>query len=644
MLKAFRTGAFGQGGTFFCFRWAGRVLSPRLSIRLFLFAILVLIWTVCSFASEGEQVQPPRTDKKNQLQVTSIRFEGNKSISSGDLKKILTTKEKRFRWFSKAPFEEEAFKEDLQRIEKFYISQGFYHMELVSHKIEHLVGNNVRIVIRVEEGPPMQVTELDLKIDGPSPGNWKKEILKAIPLKTGERFTTPGYKDIEKLAMKFLSDQGHPKAKVEMRARLDKNTNLASVFVEIAVGPVCTFGRIRVEGNDSVSSKVILREAAFREGERFNGSKVETTQQRLFSLDLFQFVDIAVENMEDESTILPIRILVKEGKKQTIRVGMGYGTEDQVRGQVQYEIRDFFGDGRRLLINGKASAIVQLLEGRLIQPYLPDRRGSLILDGGILHEDEESFENRKIYIRPMYEYRWSDRLLSYFGYNMEANRLMNVDILFDQRLATDQEHQEYYISSLKGGNTWEKVDSTLNPKDGWRILQNMEWSTSYLGSQVDYFKLTLEGRGYLPLSRYGVLAARLKWGSIEPLEDTSVVPIFKRFFAGGSDSVRGYPYQRLGPLDSQGNAIGGMELLEGSVEWRFPVRDPFEGVVFFDFGNVAPDIKTFTWEETRFTAGVGLRYLTIIGPLRFDVGYELNPPEQNFFSPYQFHFSIGQAF
>ena len=261
-----------------------------------------------------------------------------------------------------------------------------------------------------------------------------------------------------------------------------------------------------------------------------------------------------------------------------------------------------------------------------------------------MHENQESYENEKVYIRPIYEYKWSDNLLSFFGYNLEFNRLLAVDLSAAEKAATDQDRQQYYISSLIGGNTWEKVDSQVDPQKGWRILQNVEWASIGLGSEVDYFKLTIDGRGYLPTFDYGVLAAKLKWGGIEPLESTGVVPIFKRFFSGGTDSVRGYPYQRLGPLDSYGNPVGGMELLEGSLEWRFPIRKPFEGVIFFDFGNVAPTLDRFSWNDTRYTAGAGFRYLTPIGPLRFDVGYELNPPEQNFFTPYQFHFSIGQAF
>ena len=145
-------------------------------------------------------------------------------------------------------------------------------------------------------------------------------------------------------------------------------------------------------------------------------------------------------------------------------------------------------------------------------------------------------------------------------------------------------------------------------------------------------------------ANYGTLAAKLKYGAIEPLEGSSEVPIFKRFFSGGADSVRGYPYQKLGPLAADGDPIGGMEVLEGSLEWRFPIKTPLEGAVFSDFGNIAPEIGSFSWGDTRYTVGVGLRYLTLVGPLRFDVGYELNPPEPVVSRPISFISVSGRRF
>jgi len=613
----------------------------KIAAKAFLVLLLPLLWADCLPAAEGDQSQASENKQKAQLQVREIRFEGNISISSSELKKILSTKERKFRWFFKSPLDEKVFSEDLERIPKYYISQGFYHMRLLSHEIEPLVGNNVRIIIRVEEGPPMITSEVDLKMDGPSPEKWRKELIKLFPIQKGKRFTSPGYSEIDRISRVFLAQRGYPKAKTDMRARLDKGSNLGIVTVEIEVGPVCTFGPVHVEGNEAISTKIITRELKFQEGERFDGAKIETARQRLFALDLFQFVDITVEDLDKDTTVLPIRILVKESKKQTVRLGVGYGTDDQFRGQAQYEIRDFLGEGRLLQVNVKASAIVQMVEGRFIQPYFMNTEGSLIVDGGVMRESQISYENLKEYIRPKYEFKLVDGLVSYVGYNFEANYLGNVVI---PPTPTDQEHQAYYVSSIISGNTWDRVDSLLDPKKGWRVLQNLEWASSYIGSGVDYLKLTLEGRGYLPAFSFGTLAAKIKCGGIEPLEQTTEVPIFKRFFSGGTDSVRGYPYQKLGPLASDGNPIGGMEVVEGSLEWRFPIKSPLEGAVFSDFGNVAPAIGNLSWGDTRYTAGVGLRYLSIVGPLRFDVGYELNPPEPRSFAPYQFHFSIGQAF
>jgi outer membrane protein assembly complex protein YaeT len=610
----------------------------RLLLRLGL-ALCLLILRASPAQTTMEEPAPPPT-----LEVRFIKFKGVESISTGDLKRILVTKEKFLALFTKVPLDEESLREDLERIETYYHSQGFYHARVESHDLTRLFGNEVLIEIQVAEGPPMTVSAMTLAVDGEPEGPWHSELLRVMPLHVGSRFTTPAYQDIEKAIVRYLSDWGHPKARVEMRARLDKSTNQATIFVEVSTGPVCFFGLIGLEGNQNVADQVIYREVTFSTGDRFNGSKIQDTQQRLFGLELFQFVDLTVDNMEDNGTTLPVRILVKEAKKQTVRVGGGYGTEDKVRGQLQWEIRNFLGDGRRMQINAKASSIVQTVQGRFLQPYFLTSHSYLTVDGGIEKQIQVSFTNQKEYLDPVFNYRWSDRLSSFIGYDLEANRLLNVKIQPVVQGPQDQERENYFVSSLLQGNAWERVDIPANPREGVRFFQTVEWATGALGSQVDYVKLILEGRGYLPLSQYGVLAAKLRWGGIQTLENTELIPIFKRFFAGGGDSVRGYPYQKLGPLDHYGNPIGGMTLVEGSLEWRFPLPKSFEGVLFTDFGNVFERSFEVLWNHLRYTAGCGIRYLTLVGPLRLDFGYQLNPPEGNFFNPYQFYFSVGQAF
>lgn len=610
-------------------------LLPSYCLIFFLF---LLSAGVCSAGVRTEKDTPAP-------QVRLIQFKGVHSVPVSDLKKLLATKEKRFKFFGKAPLEDEVLQKDLDLIVKYYQSRGFYHARVVSHRVVPLVGRNVRVEIEIEEGAPMLVSEIVLRVDGSDSGPWHEALGSLMALQPGERFTTPGYQDTEKKILRYLGDWGSPKARVEMKAILNKQTNRARVEVEVQTGPVCYVGDIIVEGNETISDRVILRELTFKKGDRYSVAKISESQQRLFNLDLFQFVDLLVEDMETEgSVILPIRILVKEAKKQTVKVGAGYGTEDEFRGQVQYEIRDFLGDGRRLQVNAKGSSLVQFLEGRLLQPHMFDPRSNLVLTGGVKREDQESFENQKLYVSPLLNYKWSESFSSHIGYNLETNRLLEVDLTRGALGPVDDENQEYYVASLVLGNALERVDNALNPRKGWRLLQNIEWASVGLGSEVDFFKLVLEGRGYLPLWKNGVLAGKLKWGGIQKLENTRDIPIFKRFFAGGSESVRGYPYQRLGPLDRDGNPIGGMTLVEGSLEWRFPIRGSIEGVFFFDFGSVYDESFHLGVDDLRYTGGCGVRYLTPVGPLRLDIGYQLNPPDQDFFNPYQFHFSIGQAF
>ena len=615
-------------------------MSFRIPIRLGLVVFLVVTWAPFICGAQSDPAPVPASP-----QVRSIHFKGVRALPVSDLKKILVTKQKRFAWFTKAPLDEKVFEEDLSRIEKYYLSQGFYHARVASHRIEPLGGHDVRIEIAVEEGPPMMVSEVNLLVEGEPSGPWRQELSGIIPMHPGDRFTTPGYQDIENAILVYFGNWGYPKTRVDLRARLDKKTNLAAVSVNVTHGPICYFGSTELEGNESVKENIILRELTFKAGERFNAAKIQESQQRLFNLDLFQVVDFTIQNLEGDETTLPVRILVKESKKQTIRVGAGYGTEDNFRGQIQWELRDFLGDGRRLQVNAKASSLVQFLETRLLQPYLFGPKTSLTVNGGVRHETQESFENQKYYVSPTVNYKWSDRLTSHVGYSLEANRLLDIDLFAGNLGPANEENEDYYISSLVQGTTWEKVDSPLDPKEGWRLIENLEWASVGLGSEVDFVKLTLEARGYLPLAKYGVLAAKLKWGGIQRIEDTSQIPIFKLFFAGGTDSVRGYPYQLLGPLEAEsGNPKGGRTLVEGSMEWRFPVRKPFEGVVFFDYGNIYRESYKLVWDDMRYTAGCGVRYLTLVGPLRLDLGYQLNPPEQESFNPYQVHFSIGQAF
>ena len=185
-------------------------------------------------------------------------------------------------------------------------------------------------------------------------------------------------------------------------------------------------------------------------------------------------------------------------------------------------------------------------------------------------------------------------------------------------------------------------DSVLNPTRGLVLRGRVEHSTTALISDFSFVKLLLEARHYLPLSQRVLFATRLKLGGIDPYGESTDVPFNVRFFAGGPGSVRGFALNRLGPLNQDGDPIGGMSLIEGSFELRFPLFGEFGAVLFVDFGNVFRSPFTYRLGDLRYAVGPGLRYNTPVGPVRLDVGIIVDRRADEDFG--RIEFSIGQAF
>jgi outer membrane translocation and assembly module TamA len=194
------------------------------------------------------------------------------------------------------------------------------------------------------------------------------------------------------------------------------------------------------------------------------------------------------------------------------------------------------------------------------------------------------------------------------------------------------------------------ADSKVNAQRGYIVNGHFEQAGRFLGGDFEFFETILEGRYYQPFGR-ATVAIRARGGSIGALigDSNLKVPFFRRYFLGGASSLRGWGRYEVSPLDA-GRPIGGHTMVESSAEFRIPVWGNLTGVLFADAGNVWNNAWDFNLGDLRYDAGPGLRYLTPVGPIRVDLGYQLNPipgliingkPEARQF---RFHFSIGQAF
>jgi outer membrane protein insertion porin family/translocation and assembly module TamA len=205
-------------------------------------------------------------------------------------------------------------------------------------------------------------------------------------------------------------------------------------------------------------------------------------------------------------------------------------------------------------------------------------------------------------------------------------------------------------SALILDGTRNTTDNLLDAKRGYLASLHVEKAGTFLGGSWDYYELTGEGRFYQKIGDAIVVAAQVRAGSIDAVgPPENLVPFFKRYFLGGATNLRGWGRFEVAPLSGGGLPIGGTTFMNASAEARVPVWRDLGGV-FFDAGNVWSGEWDFNVTDMRYDAGVGLRYHTRIGPIRADLGYQLNPIEglrakgKEQTRRFRFHFSIGQAF
>jgi outer membrane translocation and assembly module TamA len=230
--------------------------------------------------------------------------------------------------------------------------------------------------------------------------------------------------------------------------------------------------------------------------------------------------------------------------------------------------------------------------------------------------------------------------VGFIGYRLEYDRLDRIGQAAIDALGGVRERG--MLSGPTFGLVWNTSDGPLNPTKGEVVSFTFGQAGKIWGGQYSFYKVTAEARKYLQLGWETILASRLKIGFAEPLGAEENLPIFERLYAGGEKSVRGYARRKLGPLDARGNPIGGLSLIEGSLELRRAIWGPLGGALFVDFGQVSTRSFDPPVNDLKFGSGFGASYQTPVGPLSLYVGFPWRPARGE--ASWQIYFSVGAFF
>ncbi|HKY22825.1 MAG TPA: BamA/TamA family outer membrane protein [Vicinamibacterales bacterium] len=604
------------------------------------------------------------------VQVSSITFSGAKAVKGEELKAIIATRENGFLpWSRKHFFDREEFDLDVRRIEAYYADRGYPNAKVVGVDAKlNEKKDKVDITVEIAEGEPVMVENVSFEGLDAIPADHLERLPGQLPIKAGNTRDQKLILASHDVVVAELRDHGFPYGNVRVVERPGSLPTRVNLVIVGDTGPKAAFGAISIEGVASVEEDVIRRELAFDEGDLYQLSRITESQRRLYSLELFQFVNITPRLPEDRSPQVPVVVTVAEGKHRRLLLGAGYGSEEKARARVNWRHVNFGGGARTGETEAKWSSLEQGVRGSFTEPFLVQPGLSVRLTGSTWWSKEPTYESRSSGGRLMLS---KDFSRTGVGTERGARNRLNLTLIreyedyaiSDSALADQSFREELIALGLdpdtgRGSGTlsafavdFERNTSLqpLNPRQGYSVSARVENAGSLLGGSFNYNELHGEVRTYLGLGERFIWASRARSGTLAG-SDGAQIPFYKRYFVGGSSSVRGWGRYQVSPLNLAGFPIGGRTMMEVSTEARFGIRGKLSGVAFVDGGNVWRDPWDVQLSDLRWAAGPGLRYDTPIGPMRIDVGFQLNPIEGLVIEGIQekrkwrVHFSIGQAF
>ena len=250
------------------------------------------------------------------------------------------------------------------------------------------------ITVEVNEGEPIIVENVAFDGFDAVPADHLERLRQRLPIAPGKPRDQRLILASHDMALAELRDHGFPYGSIRMVERPGSSEMRVQLTVAADTGPQAVFGTITIEGDVSVDEDVVRRELAFREGDLYQLSRITETQRRLYTLELFQFVNVAPRLPEDRSPQVPISVTVTEGKHKRLQLAGGYGSEEKARGRINWRHVNFFGGARTGEVEAKASSLEQGLRGSYLEPYLFQRGLSMRLSGSTWWADEPVYEHR----------------------------------------------------------------------------------------------------------------------------------------------------------------------------------------------------------------------------------------------------------
>lgn len=576
-----------------------------------------------------------------QYVVNSVNLTGNYAFDSKKIKKQILTGTPGI--IANGAWVQETLEEDKLAVTSLYLKQGYMNTvvkdEIKSHKDIKKNTTYVDITLNIKEGVQTQVTSVT--IHGLNVLSYS-EAIEAITLKKGSAFRNYTIHSDENTLSSLISEKGYPHVTVKGTAVISKDNTRAAATYEVDEGPLVRMGQVAYTGNFLTKERVIENELELNQGEPFSLNKFLKSQRNIRDINAFDSVRFKTYGLKEKEDKVNLLLELEEKKPYYIQLGGGYDSEREFYADILAGDRNLFGLNKEIWTRIEISRIGYRGDLGMVEPrFMGTRIKSSI---NMFSEKREEFNTNFGTRDKGISVSFNSRLFQKFNADLSFVYTYKKQYQMDSEPIPAGEEDEYdprRILTISPSLVYNSMDSYIRPRRGMFSSLLLDFSKGINNSLDNFFKYRFEIRKYYTPMENLTFAFRGLFGNITRFDDGSTIPEDQLFFLGGTSTVRGFDENRL-RFDTTGKAVGGKTAILGNIEARIDLGPNFELSFFYDTGSIKNAILDQGSDDFRSSVGVGLHYLTQIGPMGVYYGHKLDRKANE--SAGSFHFTIGFRF
>jgi outer membrane protein insertion porin family len=584
-------------------------------------------------------------DEGPQSIVESIRITGHRLFDRKKIEKQMLTRLPSV--MAKGMFVPAILDDDLKAIGALYASWGYHQAKISKQVVFSPDFKKVAIEVAITEGVQTVVTSIDL-VFGSIVGRGlltESEMSEKMVQKVGDPFSQKKMDADLTTLTALVAEKGYPHTRVTGKVHISPDQSRADIVYRVDEGPGAVMGQVYFQGNFRTQDRVLRNELKMQPGDPFTLKKLLETQKNIRNLSCIDDIRFKSIGLTEKMETVHLIGQVNERKPFFVEAGAGYDSERKFYFHTQAGDRNLLGTNKTARLNLEVSEIGYGGEANLIEPRLFGSRISAATNGYAERRKEQNqdFGIQKAGLSLKLARKWTDYLNASLGVSFEQREQFRSD-LAEWVLSEAYDPGELaprQIFTATPALIYDTRDNFIRPRQGIYSSLSADFSRGLEDSLDNFIRYRFDGSLYLSPFTALTFVLHGRAGHIAYYDSSQEVPEDQLFFLGGVSDVRGYK-ENLFRFDKIGGAVGGKSVLVGNLEARLDLGANVELTLFYDIGRLT-DTESIDEDDTfRSTAGLGLRYITPVGPIGFLYGFKLDarPTE----SPGRLYFSIGYTF